>query len=137
MILAAEQRRKMIRRAVLRDTEHALDASAELWRALALQLTAIIGESGFETLYARTLHQASIDYPWLASPIAGPSAAIFSDLSARMHEHGMPDAGEASIALLSKFIDTLILLIGEPVTTTILRAAWGDNVVNNAGTEPE
>jgi hypothetical protein len=137
MALADEQRRRMIRRAVLRNPEHVLDASAELWRTLALQLITIIGESGFETLYARTLHQTSIDYPWLASPVAGPCAAIFSDLSARMQECGMPDAGQANIALLIKFIDILSLLIGEPVTTTILRAAWGNETVNNAGTESE
>ena len=33
------------------------------------------------------------------------------------------------------FIDTLIILIGELLTNSILRTAWGDDVVNDAGTE--
>ena len=127
----------MIRHMVLRDPERALAASIELWRTLALHLTAIIGEGGFESMYARSLHKASVRYPWLASPVAGPPDVIFSDLSRRLQERGMPEAGQASAALLTIFIDTLIVLIGQPVTTSILRAAWGDDAVDNAGTEPE
>src|SRR5471032_300340 len=121
MVLPADQRHRMIRHAVLRGPER----SIELWRTLALHLTSIIGDGGFESLYARSLHQASIRDPWLASPVTGPHDAIFSDLFMRMQERGMPESGQACIALLTIFIDTLILLIGEPVMTNILRAAWG------------
>src|SRR5471030_2654046 len=65
MAIPDDHRRKMIRRGVLLDPERALDASAELWSPLALQLIAIIGERGFEKLYARTRHHTSINYIWI------------------------------------------------------------------------
>ena len=132
-----QQRHRMIRHAVLRDPERAIDASIVLWRGLAGELAAIVGERGFESLYARCLHQVSARYPWLGSQVSGPREAIFADLLQRLREQGMPEAGAAIVALLTIFIDTLILLIGELVTTSILRAAWGDDAVNYAGTEPE
>jgi len=43
---------------------------------------------------------------------------------------------EINIALLTIFIDALIRLIGEALTTTILHAAWDTDAVDTAGKEP-
>lgn len=137
MALNDEQRHRTIQRMVLRDPARVADTSAALWLSLELQLSAIIGERGFISLYARSVHQASQAYPWLADQAPPLGAAPFSELQQRLQTRGMPEAGQASIALLSIFIDTLTLLIGELVTTSILRAAWGDDTVSPAGSEPQ
>jgi hypothetical protein len=135
MALIDEWRHGMLERLVLRDPARVAEASAELWRSLELRLSAIIGERGFVALFARSVHQASRDYPWLAGQPSPLAAVPFGELQERLQAQGMPDAGQGSIALFNIFIDTLTLLIGELVTTSILRAAWGDDTVSPAGTE--
>lgn len=137
MPLIVKKWESMVRETVLSDPERVADASVTLWRGLAQHLTAIIGERGFASLYARSVYQVSRNYPWLADqahPLAGEP---FTELHQRLQVQGMPVAGQASIALFGVFIDTLTLLIGELVTTSILHAAWGDDAVNPAGTEPK
>ncbi|WP_373991931.1 hypothetical protein [Duganella sp. BuS-21] len=135
MALINEQRHRTIQRKVLAEPARVAEISAALWATLAQQLSGIIGERGFGTLYARSVHQASQTYPWLAAPASPLGAAPFTELQQRLQMRGMPESGEASIALLSIFIDTLTLLIGELVTTSILRAAWGDDTLSPAGSE--
>ncbi|MHA4871120.1 hypothetical protein ACXZ1M_25875 [Duganella sp. PWIR1] len=135
MALNDEQRYRTIQRKVLCEPARVAEVSVALWIQLELQLSAIIGERGFITLYARSVHQASQTYPWLADQASPLGAAPFTELQQRLQARGMPESGEASIALLSIFIDTLTLLIGELVTTSILRAAWGDDTLSPAGSE--
>jgi hypothetical protein len=130
MALSDKHWHRMIQIAVLRDPARVPEASAVLWRDLAHHLTGIIGERGFDALYVRSLHQASVAYPWLAEPEQDQGAATYAQLQRRLQAQAMPAAGQASIALLCTFIDTLTLLIGELVTSSILRAAWGDDTVN-------
>ena len=137
MAMTDQQRHRMIERAVRPQSQAPAqaDASIVLWERLAAELTVIIGERGFSSLYARSLNQAALQYALLAPhpPTAASDAFILltSSLTARAPE----EAQAASGAMLNNFIDTLIILIGELVTNSILRAAWGDDVVNTAGTE--
>ncbi len=123
----------MIRRAVLQRPDAVLDVTIELWERLAADLISIIGEGGFDSLYARSIHLAGANFPWLmlCSP-AEQSGARFAQLKICLEGQDGSDVGEASIALLSKFIDILALLIGEPLTTSILRSAWGDGALDMA-----
>jgi hypothetical protein len=125
----------MIRQAVLGQPGAALEASIRLWQELAVHLTAIIGEAGFDSLYARSLHRASIKHPWLDHQAALPRGGAFTRLRASLHARGMPEAGEASVDLLNVFVDTLTILIGDQVSSGLLRDAWGDHVVDGVDTE--
>ncbi|WP_377705275.1 hypothetical protein [Pseudoduganella sp. UC29_71] len=103
-----------------------------LWQQLAKQLCPIIGDGAFDALFARSVHLASTAHPWLRT---GDGVAL-ERWYASLEQH--PDeADAASIALLIIFTDTLTLLIGESLTTAILRSAWGPDVVDTAakGTE--
>ena len=122
---------------VLRDPARVADASAALWLNLELHLSAIIGERGFISLFSHSVHQASREYLWLADQGSPLGTAPFSELRQRLQACDMPEAGQASVALLGIFIDTLTILIGELVTTSILRAAWGNDTVSPAGSEPQ
>jgi hypothetical protein len=124
----------MIGQAVLRPAGADADVDLRRWQSLALELRIIIGERGFASLYARSLHRAAVTYPWLA-PEPPEDGEAFDLLTARLRTQPAEVAHAASAALLNIFIDTLIVLIGELLTDSILRKAWGDDVVNQAGTE--
>ena len=136
MATVHEQRQRMIEHALLRGPGAVAEVSICLWQQLAAALNQIIGERGVESMYARSLHQCQKEFVWLTlhapQPLEMAMTVLRNDLQAR----------EASVvvavtaAMLMHFITTLILLIGELLTNTILLQAWGDDVVNHAGTEP-
>lgn len=139
MATVHERRRCMIEHALLRDPDPVAEVSICLWQQLATALNQIIGERGVESMYARSLHQSQKQFGWLTlqGPY-GPQALAAAMAMLRSDLLGQPaaQACAASTAMLAHFTNTLILLIGELLTNSILRQAWGDEVVQHAGTEP-
>lgn len=123
-----DERHQMIERNVMRRPETATADAIVLWRRLAVELIAIIGLSGFETLYARSVHLVRARHPWLAEG-ADPG---FERLRASLGEQPPAAASAAGIDLLTIFTDTLIQLIGEPLTTAILKSAWNQDTADTA-----
>ncbi len=134
---------QIIRELVLDRPDAIVATSVRLWQRLAEELVSIIGEGGFQSLYSRSLHLLLARFAWLPVPPASVSmlatpqpesrfVALAQCLSSRTHQ----DAAEGSIALFCTFIDTLALLIGEHMTTRILRSAWGDAALDLAVKEP-
>lgn len=123
-----DERHQMIARNVTRRPDSATADTVVLWQRLAVELVAIIGHSGFDTLYARSIHLVRAQHPWLVEG-ADPR---FDKLRASLDAQAPAPAGAASIALLTTFTDTLIQLIGESLTTTILRSAWGQDTADTA-----
>jgi hypothetical protein len=130
-----QQRHRMIEQAVRRLPSAHADGSILLWQSLAAELRVIIGDRGFESLYARSLFRAGAAYPWLEPHPPLAAAGAFKQLGTRLHGRETAEAQAARAALLIIFTDTLILLIGDLLTNTILRTAWGDDIVNGAATE--
>ena len=137
MAIDEEQRHRMIRRAVLHAPIALVDESVMLWEKLHLVLAAIIGDGGFASLYARNLHQTQTTFAWLTRHPPQAVQACLAQLRLDLGAQDLDVAGAASAALLVNFVDTLILLIGELLTTSVLREAWGGDVVNDAGTEAQ
>ena len=135
MELSEQQRHQMIARAVCRVPAALADGSVMLWEGLAAELTVIIGERGFASLYSRSLYRAGADFAWLAPHPPQAAADALKLLGSSLSMRAPAEAQAANGALLNIFIDTLIILIGELLTNSILRTAWGDDVVNDAGTE--
>lgn len=130
------QRHQIIRMAVLQRPEAMLDVTIGLWGRLAADLISIIGEGGFQSLYARSVHLTSVSFPWLAlNHPSQPTDSRFAGLRTSLEGRDFTEASEASIALLTTFIDILTLLIGELLTTSILRSAWGDAAFDTAAKE--
>ena len=120
----------------MRRPEAVVGVTIDLWERLAAELIAIIGEGGFQSLYARSVHLASAIFPWMV--LSHPwqqTDSRFADLKKSLEAREFEEASEASIALLTTFVDILALLIGEHLTTSILHSAWGDDVVDIAGKE--
>jgi hypothetical protein len=123
-----DERHQMIERNVMRRPETGKADTIVLWDRLAVELVAIIGHSGFDTLYARSIHVVRAQHPWLAEGSDPRFEALRTSLAGQ--EQAAADA--ASIALLTTFTDTLIQLIGESLTTAILQSAWGQNTADTA-----
>ncbi len=137
------QRHQIIRDLVLKQPDAIVATSEQLWQRLAQELISIIGEGGFQSMYARSLHMLVARFAWLplhAIPFnqtdGGVPVSRFAPLAQCLSEQSPHDAAEGSIALLCTFIDTLALLIGEHLTTRILRSAWGDAALDLAVKEP-
>jgi hypothetical protein len=130
------QRHQMIRNAVTRRPEAIVDVTIDLWERLAAALISIVGEGGFHSLYSRSTHLTSVTYPWMV--LVHPwqqTDSRFADLKISLEGRDFAESSEASIALLITFVDILALLIGEDLTTSILRSAWGDDALDIAGKE--
>lgn len=136
MATVHEQRQRMIEHALLRDPGAVVDVSIRLWQQLAAALNQIIGERGVESMYARSLHQGQKQFAWLTPQPLQLLETAMSTLRSDLQAQSATLACAASTAMLMHFITTLILLIGELLTNSILLQAWGDAVVNHAGTEP-
>jgi hypothetical protein len=59
----------------------------------------------------------------------------FAELKMCMAGQTPAQAGAANRLLLITFTDILASLIGEHLTTSIMRSAWGDDASNKAGKE--
>lgn len=111
--------------------EAIVEVSIYLWERLAHELVSIIGEGGFQSLYKRSLHLAVPAFPWMTSCSSlVPNGSGLEELGRCLAAQDPTNAGEASAALLITFIDILALLIGEHLTSSILRMAWGDDVLD-------
>jgi len=114
---------------VVQRRDNVADGAIDLWQRLATELVVIIGEGGFQSLFSRSVQLTSAAFPWIApihsrSPIESQLLALKASLAGGE----FPDATEASIYLLATFCDVLAGLIGDTLTDSILRSAWGDNV---------
>lgn len=120
------QRHQIIRQAIARSTGGIADVAVKLWQSMASELISIIGQGGFNALYARSLHLASSQFPWLVPGTPANSGNLdFMTLKTSLDSQNAADAYQANLAFLIIFTDTLASLIGEPLTTRILNSAWG------------
>ena len=105
-----------------------MDAAIVLWEQMAEQIIAIIGVGGFNSLYARNLFLFQSNFPWLAaSALSLQADQRFAELKRSLEGQAPSVAIEANNRLLSTFTDILATLIGEELTSSILRSAWGDD----------
>lgn len=121
----------MIRTAVMQRPDAVVDVSILLWERLARELVSIIGNRGFQSLYKRSIGLTVAAFPWLEPcTLTPPNVSGFAELKQCLAAQDSSNAGEANTALLITFINILALLIGELLTSSILRSAWGDDALN-------
>ena len=114
----------------------AADVAGAAWRAcerLARHLTPLIGESGFATVYARSLDLAQRQFPQLESVRAAePSEGAFDPLH-RFLAHQPPAAAtEVAVALFSTITELLTSLIGQHLTLGVLAESWPGHFAEGA-----
>ena len=106
-----------------------MDVTILLWEKLAVELISLIGDGGFQSVYLRSGALAATRYPWVALDTSLHQTDLrFAGLRSSLEGQDLRQAGEASIFLLSTFLDILTSLIGELLMTNLLHSAWGDDV---------
>jgi hypothetical protein len=95
------------------------------WEQMNLHLQPLIGEAGFLALYARTVHLTAPRVPRL-TPVQQTASigAVFAQLKVDLEALSATEAAQASNMLLNTFTDLLSTMIGESLTSRILRSAW-------------
>jgi hypothetical protein len=130
-------RHQIIKSLMASPTGSVADASIILWEQIATQIISIVGEDGFNSLYARSLFLTQSEFPLLAAGSLAPpqSDHRFAGLKESLEGMAPAQASEANTLLLIKFTDILASLVGEQLTSHILQLAWGIDLSNSAGTE--
>jgi hypothetical protein len=106
------------------DSADGIDFLLQPWQQLAVQLSPLIGDSGFCALFGRAARLSSSQYGWLASMPSGKSIdALLVALGHQLAAPGRPDASLANAVLLTTFTKLLTGLIGGALTMQILDAA--------------
>lgn len=129
-------RHQLITSLIAQHTETVSDAAVVLWEQMATQIIAIVGEGGFNALYARSVFLAQTTFPWLAACVLSPQPDDrFAELKTGLETQAPPQASAANNLLLITFTDILASLIGEQLTTNILHSAWGHDAPDRVGKE--
>jgi hypothetical protein len=129
-------RHQLIERLLARHPENVADAAIDLWEQMATQIISIVGEEGFNALYARSVYLALPTFPWLMSSALPPQdGQRFAEFKKGLEEQSPSQAREANRLLLLTFTGILAVLIGEPLTTRILCSAWGDDASTSTSKE--
>ena len=107
-----------------------------LWERLASHIIDIVGESGFQSLYKRSIFLTQPRFPWLAAePLLPQTDYRFAELKTSFEAKTFAQASEANTLLLLNFTGILASIIGEQLTITILRSAWGIEAANGVSKE--
>lgn len=129
-------RHQMIKSLIPPQYEKVADSAINLWEPMAAQISSIVGAGGFNSLYARSVFLTQPAFPWLAAGLMSPQTDHrFAALRLSLEGQTPAQAREANSLLLITFTDILASLIGEELTSSILRSAWGDNASISAGME--
>ncbi|MGZ8236314.1 MAG: hypothetical protein ACXWTY_00390 [Methylobacter sp.] len=129
-------RHQKIKSLMAQHNEKVADAAIQIWEQMAAQIISIVGEGGFNSLYARSVFLTQSTFPWLAASSLSPQTDHrFAELKMSLEGQTAALAGEANSLLLITFTDILATLIGEHLTASILRSAWGNDASDRAGKE--
>lgn len=124
MICAAEHIQSSLskRAAAGWDTGSIAALIVSVWRDIDAALAPIIGQRGVGALFRRTLHLIRHDYPWLTASHESMADPIdFMALHATLSQRTSANVVAANGALLQKFLEQLVSLIGESLTDRLLR----------------
>ena len=116
--------------------ENVVDAAIKLWEQMATEIISIVGESGFNSLYSRSIFLTQSTFPWVTASTKSPlTDQRFAELKMNFEGQTPAQAIEANSLLLITFTDILASLIGEQLTNTILRSAWGNDATDRTKKE--
>ena len=116
--------------------ENVVDAAIKLWEQMATEIISIVGESGFNSLYSRSIFLTQSTFPWVTASTKSPlTDQRFAELKMNFEGQTPAQAIEANSLLLITFTDILASLIGEQLTNTILRSAWGNDATGRTNKE--
>ena len=117
-------RQQIVKRRMAQPTEEVADAAIDLWEQMATQIIFIVGEGGFNSIYARSVFLTQSTFPWLAADSLSPQTDHrFAELKISLEGQTPEQINAGNSLLLITFTDILASLIGEQLTSLILRSA--------------
>ena len=125
METAGNLRHQSIERLTAQQVQTTAEAVIGWWDPIATQIIAIVGESGFNSLYARSVFLTQSRFPWLTVATASTATdSPFVKLQSSLRNATPELARDANRLLMITFTDILASLIGEQLTERILDEAW-------------
>lgn len=130
------QRHQIIKNLISPLSKSVTDDAIRSWERLATQIISILGVDGFDSLYTRSFYLNQAAFPWLAANPSPPQADFrFAELKRTLEGQTPAQASEANCLLLIIFTDILASLIGEQITTHLLRLSWDVDISKKAISE--
>lgn len=96
------------------------------------ELTGLIGAGGVEALIGRALAQAQRDFPQLNGVEARPDTC-FTGLPEALNGTSAEEAEAATTAVIERFLDLLVSLVGEDLGLRPVRKLWPGIALDEAG----
>jgi hypothetical protein len=125
MASITQHRLQTIHQAIAQHPDAVVDTSIDLWERLASVLILTIGADSFQMLFSRSVNTTGKMFPWLIRDHAGHAVDYhFAVLRTSLEGQAVAESSVASASLLNAFVDTLILLLGEPLASNVLSCAW-------------
>lgn len=129
-------RYELIKNYVAQCTEKDADGLIFLWQRMAVEIVALVGEGGFNSLYERCIGLTQISFPWLEiDPTLAHSVHRYAELQLRFEEQSTAQSIAANNQLLVIFTDLLASLIGEQIVAVILNTAMGNGKAGRVSTK--
>jgi hypothetical protein len=119
------------------DTVSIASLIVSVWRDTDAALAPIIGHRGVGALFRRTLHLIRHDYPWLTASHESMADPIdFTAFHSTLSQRTSANIVAANGALLQKFLEQLVHLIGESLTERLLRSVVDTHSTGASPQEP-
>jgi hypothetical protein len=101
------------------------DRAAQVFEALSQELSRLVGETGSRGLFARSIHLASAQCPWLVDAAAnqGPDP-LYAALRARLEAQPPDSAADGFALVLSTFLGLLERFIGAGLVARVLHQVF-------------
>ena len=129
-------RQQIVKCYMAKSAEEFQNAAIDSWNRIATQIIAVVGEGGFNSLFARSVFLTEYTFPWLAAVLLSPQDDYrFAKLKISFEGKTLEQAKAANSLLLITFTDIMASLIGEQLTIRLLRSAWGEDPSEKPGKE--
>jgi hypothetical protein len=89
-------------------------------------LTKLVGIEGFASLLSRALALAKRQDSSLAGLRVGDDGALSGQPDRRPEPGASAAPGDGGVALMAELLGLLVTFIGQPLTLSLVRDAWGD-----------
>ena len=101
-------------------------ATVTVHKKFLVQLSVLLGHEGASALFRQSLRRTQSAFPFYAEVIAGEPRTALDVLGKCLEKQTPERIVEASIALLTSFLELLATFIGERLTIKLLHDVWSD-----------
>jgi hypothetical protein len=132
MTLSSPQLRLLVRRALVEQTGAAspdrprlASAFNTLCERLRQRLQTLFGRTAVDALFARAVHVAASEFPWLPDVIGKNGDGCSADALAGLQGVDMKNADDGLASVLAHDIELLSAFVGDDLVIPLVQQAWG------------